>query len=86
MLLVASMLNFCGLSWGRISAQSKAANPRAHANFRKNVTYGFKSGFDTAIGKSATNAADPVKNDCKTMSFNMFVAKQLKIIISVPMS
>ena len=32
-----------------------------HANFRKNVTDGFKSGFDTAIGKSAKNAADPPK-------------------------
>ena len=30
--------------------------------FEKNVTEGFKSGFDTAIVKSAKNAADPAKN------------------------
>ena len=46
----------------RISAQSKAANPRPHAIFRRIVTDGFKSCFDTAIGKSAKNAADPPKN------------------------
>ena len=46
---------------------------------RKNGTDGFKSGFDTAIVKSAKNAADPAKNHGFTKYLVLWKIQTLQI-------
>ena len=55
------------------------ANPRSHANFRKNVPEAFKSCFDTANRKIAKHAGYPAKKYGFTKQKHIRGNKTLKI-------